>query len=226
MTIHVICPGCLKRFEVSDQFAGRKGPCPKCKALIEIPASEDVKIHAPDGFGPKDSKGRAVLKPVFRQETKITAATIVIIVMSIVLCLVAAIVFRAQLPQQEEFPWWPLVLGALVLSFPLVFSGYTFLRDQELAPHRGQELWLRVAICGLLYAALWLCFPVALLAFREYDPICVGVAVAAMIGLGGGVAAMVLEMDYLLGLVHFGMYFTVCVLLRWISSGAALPFAG
>ena len=226
MAIHVICPGCLKRFDVSDQFAGRKGPCPKCKTVIEIPAKEDVVIHAPQGFGPKDSAGRSVLRPVFRQETKITGPMIVIIVLGIVVSLVGAIVFRVQLPQLDQFPWWPLIVGALVLSFPLALAGYTFLRNQELEPHRGQELWLRVTICALLYAGLWLCFPVALLAFREYDVVCLIVAVAAMIGLGGGVASTVLELDYLLGMVHFGMYFTVCVLLRWIASGSALPFAG
>ena len=26
MSIHVICPGCMTQFEVSDRFAGKKGP--------------------------------------------------------------------------------------------------------------------------------------------------------------------------------------------------------
>ena len=37
MAIKVLCPGCRTLFTVSDKFAGRTGPCPKCKApfLVE-----------------------------------------------------------------------------------------------------------------------------------------------------------------------------------------------
>ena len=68
MPIKVICPGCTKRFTVSEKFAGQKGPCPHCKAEIKIPevAEEEVVIHAPENFGPKDAGGRAVLKPIER----------------------------------------------------------------------------------------------------------------------------------------------------------------
>ncbi len=38
MPINVICPGCHARFKVGDQFAGKTGPCPKCKTQIPIPA--------------------------------------------------------------------------------------------------------------------------------------------------------------------------------------------
>ncbi|MEC8508925.1 MAG: MJ0042-type zinc finger domain-containing protein, partial [Planctomycetota bacterium] len=35
MSIRVTCPGCHARFNVSDQFAGKSGPCPKCKKTIQ-----------------------------------------------------------------------------------------------------------------------------------------------------------------------------------------------
>ena len=38
MAIAVLCPGCKSQFTVSDQYAGRTGPCPKCKKSITIPA--------------------------------------------------------------------------------------------------------------------------------------------------------------------------------------------
>ena len=44
MAIDVICTGCHKRFQVSDQYAGQKGPCPGCKTMIEIPRLEDVVV--------------------------------------------------------------------------------------------------------------------------------------------------------------------------------------
>ena len=81
MPISVVCPGCKARFSVSEKFAGKKGPCPKCKAVILVPnaPAEEVKIHVPEQFasGGKDSKGRAVSKPILREETKLKPAVIV-----------------------------------------------------------------------------------------------------------------------------------------------------
>ena len=60
MPISVVCPSCKARFNVSEKFAGQKGPCPKCKQPIVIPAvQEEVKVHVPEQFqsGGKDSKG-------------------------------------------------------------------------------------------------------------------------------------------------------------------------
>ena len=37
MPISVVCPGCKARFNVSDKFAGKKGPCPKCKTVLTVP---------------------------------------------------------------------------------------------------------------------------------------------------------------------------------------------
>ena len=65
MPINVTCPGCLKRFSVADKFAGKQGPCPKCKKIITIPKKEDqVVIHAPDHSeaGAVGAGGRHVLK--------------------------------------------------------------------------------------------------------------------------------------------------------------------
>ncbi len=80
MAILVVCPSCRARFQVSEKFAGKQGPCPKCKGVINIPAlDEQVKIHEPEQFaeGGKDAKGRAVLKPVARVETKVQPVMVV-----------------------------------------------------------------------------------------------------------------------------------------------------
>ena len=69
MPIPVTCPGCLARFTVSDKYAGKQGPCPKCKQTITVPdKSQEVVIHAPENYGPKDAGGRPVLKPIKRVE--------------------------------------------------------------------------------------------------------------------------------------------------------------
>lgn len=56
MAISVTCPSCKAKFSVSDKFAGKQGPCPKCKATITIPKPETkpaepgtAKVGAPAG---------------------------------------------------------------------------------------------------------------------------------------------------------------------------------
>lgn len=73
MPINVVCPGCHSRWSVSDKFAGKQGPCPKCKTVMTIPkASEEVKIHAPDDYGgAKSTTGKLVLKPIAREVVKL-----------------------------------------------------------------------------------------------------------------------------------------------------------
>ncbi len=72
MAILVVCPGCKKSFNVDDKFAGKTGPCPKCKTKITIPEKKaEVKIHAPDEFsgGGKGVTGKLVLKPIARRRS-------------------------------------------------------------------------------------------------------------------------------------------------------------
>src|SRR5688572_4303987 len=80
MAIAVLCPGCKAQFQVSDKFAGKKGPCPKCKTVITIPeSSPEIVIHAPETIGPKDSTGRPVFTPLLREETRFSQTTLVAI---------------------------------------------------------------------------------------------------------------------------------------------------
>ena len=98
MAINIICPGCHTRFQVSEKFAGKEGPCPKCKAKIKVPEkSEELVIHTPDEFeGVRDSKGQSVLKPIRRKETKLSPQVIVAIVGgSLMVLLVAWLLGRA-----------------------------------------------------------------------------------------------------------------------------------
>jgi hypothetical protein len=116
MAIPVICPGCKKSFNVSDKFAGKQGPCPQCKTLIKVPEkSEEVVLHAPEGFGPKDTKGRAVLKPIARKETKVSPLLTAIILVTGVVVLAVAWMFRSP---KGDVPLLLLVVGALALAPP------------------------------------------------------------------------------------------------------------
>jgi hypothetical protein len=48
MAIQVTCKNCNKQLRVKDEYAGRKGKCPACGGVIQIPAAE------PDLFELKD----------------------------------------------------------------------------------------------------------------------------------------------------------------------------
>src|SRR5262249_8192152 len=154
MAIDVTCPSCHTRFQVSDKFAGKSGPCPKCKKTIKVPEKKDeVVIHAPEVSGPKDSAGRAVLKPLTRKEVLLSAPVIAGIVGAVLLVLLAA--FGLRLTYHGKVPWQIMSLGAVLLGPTLAFAGYTFLRDDELDPFRGREVLLRSLACGLAFAAIW-----------------------------------------------------------------------
>src|SRR5437588_12397103 len=103
MAIDVTCPSCYARFQVSDKFAGKSGPCPKCKKTIKVPEKKDeVVIHAPEVTGPKDSTGVAVLKPISRKEVRLTTTQIIAIVGSIVVVLIVAVVLRGQAKNVQQ----------------------------------------------------------------------------------------------------------------------------
>lgn len=223
MAIRVTCPGCKTRFNVGDQFAGKTGPCPKCKTVIKIPdKSEEVVVHAPENFGPKDSKGRAVLKPVFREETKVTPVGIATFVASLVLALGAALAIRFVSP---EPPLVLIMIAAAILAPPLSWAGYAFLRNQDLDSYHGVELWARVGVTSLLFFALWGLFPIVAYALNS-DTFTMPIALGSIVGMlvaGGAIAMVAYDHDYLMGLVHFGLYLLVCLTLRAIAALSFIP---
>jgi len=59
MPIDVTCSECNTRFQVKDEFAGRKVRCSQCKSVIELPAAQES-----DSLFPEDLS----LDPVFRRD--------------------------------------------------------------------------------------------------------------------------------------------------------------
>ncbi|TVS15712.1 MAG: hypothetical protein EA424_15470 [Planctomycetaceae bacterium] len=214
MTIQVVCPGCKKRFSVDDKFAGKQGPCPKCKTVIKVPdKTDDVVVHEPEGFGPKDKKGRAVLKPIERTETKFSPVIAGVAAGSSLLVLLIAVLFRGQAPTGL------LVLGAILLAPPLVWAGYAFLRDEEYEPFVDRELWIRVGACSLVYALLWGLVPLIAgygLQLDQLELVHMAFLAPVLIGLGAFTAYASLDFDFGMGAMHYGLYLSVTVLLRLV----------
>jgi hypothetical protein len=220
MAIDITCPGCKTRFQVSEKFAGKQGPCPKCKTVIKIPELKDqVVIHSPELEGPKDSKGQLVLKPILRKETRLSAVQIVAIIGGVVVVLLVALFLRisyAKVPD-HEFPLGILIGGAILLAPLLSFAGYTFLRDNELEPYRGIELILRLIPCTMVYPGLWGLFWLVF-GYLEFTPQIwhYGVAIPILVAIGAFAAHLSLDLEPVQAAFHCGMYLTATVVLRLI----------
>ena len=228
MPISVVCPGCKARFNVSDKFAGQKGACPKCKAMITVPvpSKDDVKIHVPDQFASagKDTKGRSVSKPIERKETKIKPAVAVAIAGAVILTFVIALLLRGL---ETKLP--VIVAGLAIISGPLVFAAYTFLRDDELEPYRGRELLVRVVLCGLAYAVLWAAYwplpAYGLLTGEAWQWVFIA---PVFISIGAAAAWATLDLDFGSAAMHYCFFLLVCLALRfalgmpplWATPGA------
>jgi hypothetical protein len=221
MAIEVTCPGCTKSFKVSDQFAGKKGPCPNCKTVITIPASAGpaVVIHAPDTSGPKGDSGAPVLKPIRRKDTKATPALIATIVVGAVLAIIGARVMRFAVSEPTTLRVIALAFGALVLAPLLVFGGYSFLRDQELEPYRGRAMIVRVAICSAVYAVLWAAYAyLPPLMGLDLSPTVLAFVVPLMVVAGAFAAFASLDLDYGAGAMHYGLYLLATVILCFVAN--------
>lgn len=221
MAIAVTCPKCFKRFQVSDKFAGKTGPCPNCKNTIQVPKeNETVVVHASDDGAPKDSKGQSVAKPIKRTETDVTGKGLIITIVSVAAVLIAAVVVRVAM---DPVPLWVRIAGALIVAPPLVWAGYSFTRDGELAGYTGVDLRNRVAIASLLMAATWLIYWLVPMYLFDLDMpsqmsfLWFGMMVLAMLGAGGVICTATFELEFVNGVIHGGLYIVVTILLAVIA---------
>jgi len=221
MPIPVTCAKCLTRFSVNEKFAGKKGPCPKCKAEITIPTLEQaVVIHAPPDAAPKDSTGKSVLKPIKRVETEVTKRGIAISVGAVLGAVLLAVAMRMT----GGTPIPARIIVAILLAPPLIWVGYTITRDSELEPYRGRELWNRLAIVSAIFSALWLIYiwvtPYVLdIDYgSEMSLMSSGITLVVMLCLGAIAAMAAFELEFVGGLTIAGMYIVPTLLLAILGN--------
>lgn len=230
MKIAVTCPGCLSRFEVSEKFAGKTGPCPKCKKEITVPAlSEQVVVHAPETEGPKDAKGTPVLKPIRRVDVKFSWPIAALVGGVSLVLLFTAIGIRFSF---AEPPTVLLALTSIALGPLLAYAGYFFLNESELQGYTGKEAWVRSAACGGIYAITWGLYwliPKYLLeafSMAEYSLVTASVMLLVMMVIGSIAAVLLLELENLAGVMHYMLYLAVTLLLTIVAgTPIAQPFA-
>jgi len=220
MAIQVTCPGCHARFKVSDQYAGKQGPCPKCKAQISVPKpDEEVVVKAPDQFGgARDAAGRLVLKPISRTETMLTPMLLAGILLSVVAVLAVAVYVRVT-QADGDIPTLIKALGAIVMAPPLAFAGYAFLRDSELEPYSGVNLAARITICAAVYALLWGGYALTVPVFFGDHPLeswSILFLAAPFVVIGMLTALATLDLTPTNAFFHYAFYLVTTVALRLI----------
>jgi hypothetical protein len=235
MPINVTCPGCLKRFQVADKFAGKQGPCPNCKKTIVIPKLEEqVVIHAPEHSeaGAVGAGGRHALKTYKRKDTKFQPLVFTGVLGFVLVALLIALVLRSATRPPGEIDVWLLAVAAVVLGPPLAWAGYTFLRDAELEGYSGTPVIIRSLACGLVYALLWWVF--TFLGERFFgDAFTSGLEIWQMVVLlvpifAAGTLAAYVSFDLEPGsaFFHCALYFGVTVLLRFVAGMPVIPGLG
>jgi hypothetical protein len=233
MPINVTCPGCLTKFTVADKFAGQKGPCKKCKAIIEIPKLEDqIVIHAPEHSeaGAKGTGGRHALKTYKKQDTKFKPLVLAAVIGVVLVMLLVAILLRGT---ESRNSWLVLGTGAAILGPLLAWASYTFLRDDELEGYTGVNLGLRALGTGLVYALLWGVFVFLGSLWFGSDAFTKGLEIWQMLVLFVPVAAVgtvtaygAFELDPGSAFFSWAMYLAVTILLRIVIDLPAIPGLG
>jgi uncharacterized protein YbaR (Trm112 family) len=218
MPILVVCPGCRKSFNVNEKFAGKQGACPKCKHIITVPkANQQVEVHAPQAFasGGRSVSGQLVTKPVSRKVAKFTpTAALAIGGSSLIVLLLAFVGGRTGL-----FTWVTISPALLLLSPVLCMAAYVILRDDDLEPYAGQSLYIRAAICGAVYAALWGAFEyVGAYGVLSGELWTWLIVLPPFVLLGGLGALATFDLDFGTGVLHFGFYALVTILLRAVAN--------
>lgn len=216
MSIIVVCPGCRKRFKVNEKFAGKTGPCPKCKHPIAVPAkSEEFKLHTPEEFGQggRNPADQLVLKPLAREQFNFNPITAAIVTGVAALIFVgASLGGKMGLFKDDIFT---TAAGLVLISPLLALAGYSFLYDEELAHYKGISLFIRSAICGLIYALLWGVFAYVselILTGEIWNWVFIA---PPFMAVGAMVAVNTLDLEFGNGFFHYSFYLLVTIILRW-----------
>jgi hypothetical protein len=217
MAIRVTCPGCHKRFKVSDQFAGKSGPCPECKTIIRVPTKdEEVKLHGPETLG-AGVRGAVTTKLILREETRLDPVKAAMIgAGALVVLIVTAILGRSGFFQQQAV--FKSAIALLLVSPPLVIGGYSFLHDDEdLEPYRGTILYIRAGICSLAYIVLWGVYSYVAGQYLTGELWQWLFVVPPFLVVGGLVGLASMDLDFGSGFFHYCFYLFVTVMLRWLA---------
>jgi len=209
MAIDVICTGCHKRFQVSEQFAGKKGPCPGCQTVIEIPRLEDlVVVHEREAT---KTGAPAKLNSIRRQGTTVSKLELTISLTAVVLGLTASLVGRFTAPEEAAAPALLIAgIAGSMLGVGTSLLGYIILRNSELEIVNDLKTILKTSGIGILYVVLWrIQIIITDSALTMDDGIILPAVIILAIALttiASFVPMILLEFEFAQGLVHTSLF--------------------
>jgi len=208
MAIDIICSGCFKRFQVSDQFAGRSGPCPGCETIIAIPKLEDqIVIEEPEdkpGSPGPHTKIRGIVRRAgfFRRFEVISICSL--------FAVAAMFAIAIRILQTDPVTHLNLTtgilfgLGLMLLSLGSSALGYGVLKDSEIESFDRRNIIIRSIITAVIYFLIASGFITCTLLFTQDDP---RTLILAVVGIAcfsiASFAPMVFyEMEFMQGALH------------------------
>ena len=208
MAIDVICTGCLKSFQVSDQFAGRSGPCPGCKAIISIPALEDqLVIEEPDikpGVAGAHTKIDGITRRagVFQRFEVITLCSL--------FALTAVVAFLTRMLQNNpsaDFTTTSGIIfgfGIILLSLASSLLGYGVLKDAEVEAFDRRILIIRTVIVAAIYCLISSVF-IIVASYSSSRTMILPIVGIACFSIASFAPMVLYEMEILQGALHVGV---------------------
>ncbi|MGL4942055.1 MAG: hypothetical protein ACRC46_02550 [Thermoguttaceae bacterium] len=220
MAIAVICPHCFKRFQVSERFAGMKGPCPSCRGTIDIPKA-NVTVHAPDEVveSGKVGKKRVEAHPIRRLDLDFSVRDGIWGLVMVAAVAVVTWILGLLIPSSWVAVKYVVAVAAmLALCGPISAFGYLIMRDQDaLFVWTGQDLYKRAWRLGGAYTLFWIVYELALrYTGANYDPVFTWVVLVPFAVLAAIVAMTFFDFDFTRGLLHASIAFVAFIFLRGI----------
>lgn len=160
MAIRVICSGCMTSFEVGDQFAGKKGPCPKCGHIIEIPKVQVV-VHAPDEVVQEGKTTRVGKETRPIEQNRFDFSTKGLLLSALGAAVVFGAAFCVGLVHSAILSGIVGALAVFGIAFPIARLGYMLIRDaDDLEKLEGGELTQKSLFAALVFGASWIVFEI------------------------------------------------------------------
>ena len=224
MSITVTCPGCHKKFVVSEKFAGKSGPCKYCKTIIhipnEVPAAEKVVIHGGQTFssGGKNAQGKLVLKPLERSEKKFNRVRAIIITAGILGALLATFILGKVFNLNENFL---IAAAGLCVVTPLIVGGLYPLvkKDEMLESIHGFDFYWRTGVISLVYAGMWaaLSYLMYTRTLTSQTPTMWAICTIALVLFGIFMCMCFYELEWGNAVFHTLAFVLVTLLLRYLA---------
>jgi len=205
----------MRRFQVSERFSGKQGPCPNCCTIISIP-KEAVKMQGDGGTEAKnEEKQRVFSSPISRVNREFDLGHAMRYTLGVLGVLLFAFLLGC-IPMYSVFRLLLGTLGLCLVAFPLVLFGYHCLRDREqIFALTGEELYRRTGIVAAGYVILWFGFEYCL-AVTQADRLIACFYFSAFAILATLLCHSLLAMKTSDALLHYSVFGFSIVFLRFL----------